>query len=95
MRGLSCLSSVRTHIAAAFVRNLEENDCLLGDETDPGKYLKMHLGTLDFKILDQFSALLENMVKDPQICEGDKYHTTGAALTAHRHRGSPWPAILI
>ncbi len=38
----------------ALVAFFEENECLVEDEADPGKYLKMHLGTKDFKILDQF-----------------------------------------
>ena len=40
----------------ALVAFFEENDCLV-EETDPGKYLKMHLGPTDFKILDQFAHL--------------------------------------
>ena len=66
----------------ALVAFFEENDCLVKGETDPGKYLKMHLGTTDFKILDQFSGMLETMTQASQICEGDKYPTIGAALTA-------------
>ena len=33
-------------------------------------------------ILDQFSGMLETMAQASQICEGDKYPTIGAALTA-------------
>ena len=42
----------------------------------------MHLGTTDFKILDQFADMLETIVQVSQICEGDKYLTIGATLTA-------------
>ena len=66
----------------ALVAFFEENECLVEDEADPGKYLKMHLGTTDFKILDQFAGMLETMAQASQICEGDKYPTIGAALTA-------------
>ena len=41
----------------------------------------MHLGTTDFKILDQVSGMLETMSQASQICEGDKYPTIGDALT--------------
>ena len=71
-------------IRPALVAFFQENDCLVEDEADPGKYLKMHLGTTDFKILDQFSGMLETMAQASQICEGDKYPTIGAALTAFR-----------
>jgi hypothetical protein len=54
---------------------------MVEDEGDPGKYLKMHLGTTDFKILDQFSGMLETMAYTSQICEGDKYPTIGVVLT--------------
>ncbi len=64
----------------ALVTFFEENDCMVEDEGDPGKYLKMHLGTTDFKILDQFSGMLETMTQTSQICEGDKYPTIGAVL---------------
>ena len=66
----------------ALVAFFEENDCMVEDEGGPGKYLKMHLGTTDFKILDQFSGMLETMAQASQICEGDKYPTIGVALTA-------------
>jgi hypothetical protein len=65
----------------ALVTFFEENDYMVEDEGDPGKYLKMHLGTTDFKILDQFSGMIETMEQASQICEGDKYPTIGAALT--------------
>jgi hypothetical protein len=65
----------------ALVVFFEENDSMVEDEGDPGKYLKMHLGTTDFKILDQFPGMLETMTQASQLCEGDKYPTIGAALT--------------
>ena len=59
-----------------------ENEVIVDDSSVSSGKKKLVFESREFRILDQFSAMLETMAMASQVLEGDKYPTIGAALTS-------------